>query len=110
VAPLSAPSPAPAPAYAGIDPAIRSAQLDQREEALRQRERELAEQRRILAEEYRLLRTRSTSASPAQAGIGSSPQAIRVQVQQPMRMTTDRQESFWRRTKRMLGVTSPAVE
>jgi general secretion pathway protein A len=106
----AASSSAPAPAYAGVDPAIRAAQLDQREEALRQRERELAEQRRILAEEYRLLRTRSASGSAAQAGIGSSPQAIRVQVQQPMRMTTERQESFWRRTKRMLGVTSPAVE
>jgi hypothetical protein len=94
----------------GVDPAARAAQLDQREEALRQRERELAEQRRILAEEYRLLRTRATSASPAQAGIGSAPSAIRVQVQQPMRMTTERHESLWRRTKRMLGVTSPAVE
>ena len=119
--PHVAPAPAPAPpravqpqsapaASAGLDPAIRAAQLDQREEALRQRERELAEQRRILAEEYRLLRTKASSAAPAQAGIGSSPQAIRVQVQQPIRMTTERHESLWQRTKKMLGVTSPAIE
>jgi general secretion pathway protein A len=104
------PQSAPAAASAGLDPAIRAAQLDQREEALRQRERELAEQRRILAEEYRLLRTKASSAAPAQAGIGSSPQAIRVQVQQPIRMTTERHESLWQRTKKMLGVTSPAIE
>ena len=104
------PQSAPAAAPAGLDPAIRAAQLDQREEALRQRERELAEQRRILAEEYRLLRTKASSAAPAQAGIGSSPQAIRVQVQQPIRMTTERHESLWQRTKKMLGVTSPAIE
>ena len=94
----------------GLDPAIRAAQLDQREEALRQRERELAEQRRILAEEYRLLRTKASSGMPAQAGIGSAPQAIRVQVQQPIRMTNERHESLWQRTKKMLGVTSPAIE
>lgn len=103
-------SAAPRVETSGPDPAIRSAQLDQREEALRQRERELAEQRRILAEEYRLLRTKAASSAPAHAGIGSSPQAIRVQVQQPMRMTTERHESWWQRTKKMLGVRSPAVE
>lgn len=95
-------------APSGPDHGVRAAQLDQREEALRQRERELAEQRRILAEEYRLLRTRSTA--PAQAGIGSAPQAIRVQVQQPLRMTTERHDTLWQRIKRMMGATSPAME
>jgi len=98
------------PAPSGPDLVMRAAQLDRREEALRQRERELVEQRRILAEEYRLLRTRSASASPAQAGIGSAPQAIGVQVQPPLRMTTERHESRWRRIKRILGSTSPAME
>ena len=110
VQPQGAPSVARAAAPSASDAAIRTAQLDQREEALRQRERELGEQRRILAEEYRLLRTKASSGAPAQAGIGSSPQAIRVQVQQPMRMTPERHESLWQRTKKMLGVTSPAVE
>ena len=96
------------PAAAGPDPHARAAQLDQREQAIRQRERELAEQRRILAEEYRLLRTRSTTS--AQAGLGSAPPAIRVQVQQPLRMTSERQETLWQRIKRVLGVTSPAME
>ena len=105
-APRAAPVRAAGPA--APDPSIRSAELDQREQMLRQRERELAEQRRILAEEYRLLRARGTT--PPQAGIGSAPQAIRVQVQQPMRMPTERQETRWHRIKRMLGVTSPAME
>ena len=107
---LAAPPAPRVAAPSGVDPAIRAAQLDQREEALRQRERELAEQRRILAEEYRLLRTKSSSGMPAQAGIGSAPQAVRVQVQPPIRMRSERHESLWQRTKKMLGVTSPAVE
>ena len=83
--------------------------LDQREQALRQRERELADQRRILAEEYRLLRARATA--PAQAGLGSSPQAIRLQVQQPLRAPAAPQASLWQRIKRvLLGATSPAME
>lgn len=90
------------------DTGARTALLDQREQALHQRERELADQRRILAEEYRLLRSRATTAP---AGIGTAPQAIRVQVQQPLRVQGDRPETLWQRIKRiMLGATSPAME
>lgn len=105
-----APAAAPrAAAASGPDPSVRAALLDQREQALRQREHELAEQRRILAEEYRLLRARA--AAPAPAGIGSAPQAIRVQVQQPLRLATDRPESLWQRIKRIMsGATAPAME
>lgn len=116
----AAPKPAGAPVAAAAqaapavsaatrqDASVRNALLDQREQALRQREKELAEQRRILAEEYRLLRARATT--PAQAGLGSAPAAVRVQVQ-PLRMPEDRPETFWQRIKRiMLGATSPAME
>src|SRR5688500_1256391 len=48
--------------------ARRSADIEQRENALRQRERELAEQRRVLAEEYRLLRVQRAAATSAPAG------------------------------------------
>ena len=109
-------APSPDPAAVGVaaapllrDATARAAMLDQREQALRQRERELADQRRILAEEYRLLRARATA--PAQAGLGSAPQAIRVQVQQPPRGAATPQESLWQRIKRaVLGATSPAME
>ena len=85
----------------------RSAELDEREQAVRQRERELAEQRRILAEEYRLLRTR-TAGSPHGY---TPPQSVRVQVQAPLRAQGERAESLWHRIKRiMLGASSPAME
>lgn len=89
------------------DLTVRAAELDQRERALRQRERELTEQRRILAEEYRLLRSR-TATSPQGY---TPPQAVRVQVQAPLRTEPGRPASFWQRLKRiMLGATSPALE
>lgn len=90
------------------DAGLRATLLDQREQAVHQRERELADQRRILAEEYRLLRSRV--AAPAQAGFGATAQTIRVQVQQPLRMPDTHPESLWRRIRRMLGATSPAME
>lgn len=106
--PATPAAPARVDAAARQDASMRNALLDQREQALRQREHELAEQRRILAEEYRLLRSRATT--PAQAGLGAAPAAVRVQVQ-PLRMPEDRPETFWQRIKRiMLGVTSPAME
>jgi len=89
------------------DISLRSAELDEREQAVRQRERELADQRRILAEEYRLLRSRTAGS----AGGYMPPQSVRVQVQAPFRLATDRPESLWQRVKRiMLGATSPAME
>jgi hypothetical protein len=86
----------------------RTAELEQREQAVRQRERELAEQRRILAEEYRLLRTRTQPATPAG-------RAVRVQVTSPRHTATAygpaRHESLWSRLKRlMLGLNAPATD
>ncbi len=80
----------------------RTAQLDEREQAVRQRERELAEQRRILAEEYRLLRARHTTPAPG---------AVMPHPVHPARFGTAPTQGFWGRVKRvMLGVSAPTVE
>jgi putative secretion ATPase (PEP-CTERM system associated) len=88
------------------DITVRTAELDEREQALRQRERELAEQRRILAEEYRLLRSRTATAAHPY----TPPHTLRVQVQAPLHTPSDRAETLWRRVKRVLGASSPAME
>jgi hypothetical protein len=89
------------------DISVRSAELDQREQAVRQRERELADQRRILAEEYRLLRSRTTTAPHT----ATAPPSVRVQVQAPLRAHNERPDSLWQRIRRMMpGASSPAME
>jgi general secretion pathway protein A len=89
------------------DISVRSAELDQREQAVRQRERELADQRRILAEEYRLLRSRTTTAPHT----ATAPSSVRVQVQAPLRAHNERPDSLWQRIRRMMpGASSPAME
>ena len=101
------PTPALAPAPVAAERlsehiVARTAQLDEREQALRQRERELAEQRRILAEEYRLLRARHTTGAPR---LPIAPAA------QPARFDAGSTQGFWGRVKRvMLGASAPTVE
>jgi putative secretion ATPase (PEP-CTERM system associated) len=96
----------------------RTAQLDEREQALRQRERELAEQRRILAEEYRLLRARHGSPGPAARTFSSAAPAGparrsvgSVERPRPARLDAASNPGFWGWVKRvMLGSSAPTVE
>jgi putative secretion ATPase (PEP-CTERM system associated) len=101
---VQAPALAPAPAAderLSEHIVARTAQLDNREQAMGQRERELVEQRRILAEEYRLLRARHTTGARA-----TIPPAA-----QPARFDAGSTQGFWGRVKRvMLGVSAPTVE